>query len=112
MALPPISSPKALLADLRAFVRARERHELIFAGLAIGIPALLVTAFLVESTPVVYKPPTIVFVNNWNKGRTIAEIKRQQAIDAPGERAARKAEADFEAKKRKEFQDLEKALGI
>ena len=112
MALPSLSSPKALFGDLRAFFRARQRHELIFAGLAVIIPALFMIMFLVESTPVEYKAPTVVFVKNWNKGRTEAEIKRQQAIDAPGERAARKAEADFEAKKQQQFKDLQKALGI
>jgi hypothetical protein len=68
--------------------------------------------FYAQSTPVKYKPPTVIFVKNWNAGRTEAEIKRQQAIDAPGERAARKAQADFEAKQRQQFKDIEKALGI
>jgi hypothetical protein len=112
MALPPLSSPLALLGDLRAFFRARQRHELVFAGFAVAIPAFFVITFLVESTPVDYKAPTVIFVKDWNKGRTDAEIKRQQAIDAPGERAARKAEADFEAKKQQQFKDLQKALGI
>lgn len=110
MALPPLSSPKALFADVRAFLRARERHELVFAALAVTIPVLLAIGFLVESKTVAYKPPTVVFVKNWNKGRTIAEIKRQQAIDAPGERAARKAEAEFRAKREKDFKELQKAL--
>jgi hypothetical protein len=112
MALPPLSSPKALLGDLRGFFRARQRHELVFAGFAVAIPAFFVITFLVESTPVAYKEPTVIFVKNWNKGRTEAEIKRQQAIDAPGERAARKAEAEFEAKKQQQFKDLQKVLGI
>jgi hypothetical protein len=112
MALPPISSPANMWKDLRAFLSARERHELVFAGLAVTIPVLFSIGFLVESKTVAYKPPTVIFVKDWNKGRTEAEIKRQQAIDAPGERAARKAEAEFEAKKRKQFQDLQKALGI
>ena len=107
-----MSSPKALFADLRGFFRARQRHELIFAGFAVLIPTLFVIAFLAESRSVDYKAPTIIFVNDWNKGRTDAEIKRQQAIDAPGERAARKAEADYEANRRQQFKDLQKALGI
>jgi hypothetical protein len=112
MALPPISSPANVWKDLRAFLRAREKHEWIFAGLAVLIPAILMLMFYTQSTRIQYKPPTVIFVKDWNKGRTEAEIKRQQAIDAPGERAARKAEAEFEAKKRKQFQDIEKALGI
>ena len=112
MALPPLSSPKALFGDMRAFFRTRQRHELIFAGFAVLIPALFVIAFLAESRSVDYKAPTIIFVNDWNKGRTEAEIKRQQAIDAPGERAARKSEAEFDAKRRQQFKDLQKALGI
>jgi hypothetical protein len=112
MALPPISSPAVLWNDLRAFLRSRQRHEVIFAGFAVLIPTLLVIAFLAESRSVDYKAPTVIFVKDWNKGRTDAEIKRQQAIDAPGERAARKEEAEFEAKKRQQFKDLQKALGI
>lgn len=112
MALPPISSPGTLWKDLRAFLRAREKHEWIFAALAVAIPTILMLMFYTQSTPVKYRPPTVIFVKNWNKGRTEAEIKRQQAIDAPGERAARKAEAEFEAKKRQQFKDIEKALGI
>jgi hypothetical protein len=112
MDVPPISSPKALFSDLRAFFRSRQRHELYFAGLALAVPAFFITTFLVDSTPVAYKPPTVIFVKNWNEGRTEAEIKRQQAIDAPAERAAREAEAEFEAKKRKQFKDWEKALGM
>lgn len=112
MALPPLSSPRTLLSDLRAFFRTRQRHELYFAAAAVAVPAFFVTTFLVDSTPVAYKPPTVIYVKNWNKGRTDAEIKRQQAIDAPAERAARKAEAEFEAKKRQQFKDWEKALGM
>lgn len=112
MALPPISSPTALWNDLRAFLRSRQRHEVIFAGFAVLIPTLLVIAFFAESRSVDYKAPTVIFVKDWNKGRTDAEIKRQQAIDAPGERAARKEEAEFEAKKQQQFKDLQKALGI
>lgn len=112
MALPPISSPRDLWRDLRAFLRTREKHEWIFAGLAVLIPAILMLMFYTQSTPVKYRPPTVIYVKDWNKGRTEAEIKRQQAIDAPAERAARKAEAEFEAKKRQQFKDIEKALGI
>jgi ribosomal protein S21 len=112
MALPPFSSPKTLFADLRAFFRTRQRHELIFAGFAVLIPTVFSVMFLSDSRPVAYKPPEVIFVKQWNKGRTDAEVKRQQAIDEPAERAARKAEAEFEAKKRKQFQDIEKALGI
>jgi hypothetical protein len=112
MALPPVSSPATLWRDLRAFLRAREKHEWVFAALAVVIPAILMLMFYTQSTPVKYRPPTVIYVKDWNKGRTEAEIKRQQAIDAPGERAARKAEAEFEAKKRQQFKDIEKALGL
>lgn len=112
MALPPISSPTALWNDLRAFLRSRQKHEWIFAGLALAIPAFFFFNFYIDSTPIQYRPPTVIFVKDWNKGRTVAEIKRQQAIDAPGERAARKEEAEFEAKRQQQFKDLQKALGI
>lgn len=113
MALPPISSPSAIWADLRLFFKTRQRHEWIFAGLAVLIPTILVIEFFIDSHAIVaYKPPTVIFVKQWNKGRTEAEIKAQQAIDQPVERQERKEEAEFEAKKRKQFQDVQKALGI
>lgn len=113
MALPPLSSPVTVWRDLRAFFKARRRHEWIFALLAVIIPLIFVAEFYIDSqATVAYKPPTVVFVKQWNKGRTKAEIKAQQAIDQPAERQARKEEAEFEAKKRKQFQDLQKALGF
>ncbi len=112
MALPPLSSPANLWRDLRGFFRARQRHELIFAGCAVLVPSFLVFAFMFDVETVVYKPPTVIFVKDWNKGRTLAEIKKQQAIDQPAERAARKEEADFEAKKQQQFKDLQKALHL
>ena len=112
MVLPPIPSPAGLWRDLRGFLRARTRHELIFAGLSLSVPMFLVFAFMFDVETVVYKPPIVIFVKDWNKGRTLAEIKKQQAIDQPAERAARKEEAEFEAKKQKQFKDLQKALHL
>ena len=108
----PVSSPATLWRDACEFLRARQRHELIFAGFSLLVPLFLVFAFSFDVETVAYKPPTVVFFKDWNKGRTLAEIKKQQAIDQPAERAARKEEAEFEAKKQKQFKDLQKALNL
>lgn len=111
MALPPLSSPKAIWADLYSFFATRQRHQWVFAAIAVLIPTIFVVEFYIDSqATVVYKPPTIVFFKQWNRGRTVAEIKAQQAIDTPIEQKARKDEADFEAKKQKQFKAVQKAL--
>ena len=112
MALPPVSSPATLWRDAREFFRARQRHELIFAGFSLFVPMFLIFAFSFDVETVAYKPPTVIFFKDWNKNRSLAEIKKQQAIDQPAERAARKEEAEFEAKKQKQFKDLQKALNL
>ncbi len=113
MILPPLSSPKALLSDLRAFFATRQTHQLVFAALSIAIPAFFAIQFYL--TPVVqlaYVPPPVVFVKSFNKGRTDAEIKAQQAIDAPIERQERAEIKAAEAKRLSDAIALKKALHL
>jgi hypothetical protein len=113
MILPPLSSPSTLIKDLRDFFRARQRHQLVFAALSVAIPAFFALQFYL--TPVVrlaYVPPPVVFVKSFNKGRTDAEIKAQQAIDAPLERQERAEIKAAEAQRLKDAIALKKALHL
>ncbi len=111
MILPPVSTPWKAWADLRAFLRTRERNQWVFAFLSLAIPGFLILQFwLVSGQRKVYHPPEVTFVKNWKQGRTNAEIRAQQAKDAPAERQARKELAErIEARKR-QMKAIEDAL--
>lgn len=103
MALPRPSSPAAVWRDLKAFLAQQERHKFFFALLAMLIPVLIVTGFYVDSN---IKPePQIIYVENWPADRTDEQIKAEQKID----QARRDKEA---AEKRRQYQELEKRLGM
>lgn len=99
MALPPIARPSAAFADLRAFLASREKHQWVFALLSVLITGYFITVFLIQSRTKEYKPPEIVWVQNYSGKRTDAQIKAQQQIDEK----KRKAEA-AELKKLQEAQ--------
>ena len=103
MAMPRPASPRALIADIRAFLGERSRHQLIAAALAIIIPGLIVTAFFFNSGPDI--PPRIVYAQSYSADRTDADIIADQ----------KKAQAEKEelAKERqRQFQRLADKLGI
>lgn len=96
--LPPISGPRALLADLRAFFATRKKHEWWAAAIAFLVPGWFVTAFALTGRDKEYIPPEVTFVQQWEEGRTVAEIRAQQKID---QEIKRLADAETEARRRK-----------
>jgi hypothetical protein len=108
-------SPAAAWADLRAALKSGSGPKLLFGIAAVAVPLFFMLMFFLSTKEEVYRPPTIIYVENWKVGRTTAEIKAQQKIDT----AKRKVlEAELEARKAKMrayFQDLEKkskAVGL
>ncbi len=108
-------SPAAAWADLRLALSNRSPHKLLFGLGAVAVPVFIVALFVLSDTEAPYKPPTIIYVENWNANRTEAEIKAQQKVDT----AKRKVlEAELEARKAKQrafFQELQrksKAIGL
>ena len=97
--------PRAAFADLRAFMRQRSREQVIGAALAILVTTIIVIEFLVDSKINTAPPPQVVYAESWSLNRTDAEIIEQQKID----QAKRDAAA---AEKRRQFQKLEKQLGM
>lgn len=98
-------SPRAAFADLRAFVRHREREHWIGAALAVLATIIIIIEFLVDSKINTAPPPRIVYVEQWKAGRTDAEIIADQ----------KKAQAEKEAaarERQRQFQRLEKQLGM
>lgn len=97
--------PRAAFADLFAFMRQRSREQVIGAALAVLVTMIIVIEFLVDSKINTAPPPQVVEVQLYSSNRTDAEIIEQQKID----QAKRDAAA---AEKRRQFQKLEKQLGM
>lgn len=85
--------------DLRDFVVAPRPHKIVFLAAALAAPVGLFEAFLQQAkVDTDYIPPAIIYVKQWDANRSVEDVKRQQAIDLPGELAAKKArEAEAEA---------------
>ncbi|UVO55147.1 hypothetical protein [Sphingomonas sp. SUN039] len=111
--LPRPVRPTRALADLWGFIRARRRHELAFGLLAVGITALwFMMIFDKLNPPREWRPPEVMYVKQWPKTRTAADVRAQQAIDAPREKAEREALAAAKKKRQDEYKALAKRLGI
>ncbi len=103
---PKPASPRAFLADLRAYLADQGRFRLVGAAIAVGMTSLIVTGFIVESRwGVEPEGPQIVYAADWKTTRTDAEIVAQQKID-------QKAAHEAKAARRAEFQKLADAFGI
>ncbi len=76
-------SPWRAYKDLRAFLATRERYELRFLALAMAVTGCLVYAFVHDSHVEPEYKREIVYVEQWSADRTDAQIRAQQAIDAP-----------------------------
>ncbi len=101
---PRPSSPRVLLADLRAFLATRQRHQMVIAAISMGMPVLIVLGFYHDSQTEPPKPE-MYFLPSWPADRSDAEIIAQQKID---QKIREKRLAD----KRASYQKLAKQLGI
>jgi hypothetical protein len=97
--------PRAAFADLTAFLRQRSREQLIGAALAVLATAIIVIEFLVDSKINTAPPPQVIYVEQWNAGRTDEEIVAQQKVDQQKKEAAQK-------ERQRQYQELEKDLGL
>jgi hypothetical protein len=102
---PRPSSPRAALRDLISFVRQREREHVIGGALAVLITIIIVIEFLVDSNIGTTPPPQIVEAELYASNRTDADIIADQKKDQAKKEAA-------EQERRRQFQQLEKRLGI
>ena len=100
MFLPTPRNIAASARDLRVFLTTRERHEWLFAGIAVGITVFILFAFWHDSR--VEPMQEIIFVQSWPANRTDAEIVADQKKD-------RIARDRAEAARRASFQKVQKA---
>jgi hypothetical protein len=102
---PRPSSPRAALADLRAFLRHRSREQVIGGALALLVTAIIVIEFMVDSKMDTAPPPRITYAELYPSNRTDAEIIADQKKDMAERRAA-------ELARQRKFQQLENKLGM
>jgi flagellar biosynthesis/type III secretory pathway M-ring protein FliF/YscJ len=102
---PRPSSPRAALSDLAAFMRHSSREQRIGAVLAILATAIIVVEFLIDSKFGVEPTPQPTYVELYSSNRTDAEIVAQQKKEMADKAAGEK-------EKQRQFQKLEKQLGI
>lgn len=99
-------SPRRAFTDLRAFFRARGRHQWIAVTLALLLPALILLVFYADGQTNLAPPRrSLIYAESWSANRSDAEIVAQQKIDA-------KIRADYAAEKQRSYQRLEKRLGM
>jgi hypothetical protein len=103
MPLPRPSSPKALVADLKAFASQRSPHHWVAAALAILMPIGLVVLFIIDGRTNIAPGPQLIYVESWSANRTDEEIKADQ-VKHQAEREARQKE------RQRQFQKLEKGM--
>jgi hypothetical protein len=102
---PSPSSPRAALRDLAALIRHSGREQKIGAALALLATAIIVIEFVVDPHIGTALPPQEVEVQIYPSNRTDAEIIADQKKDMAAKLAAEK-------EKQRQFQKLEKQLGM
>lgn len=108
-------SPIRAVRDLRLFLHQRQKHELIFLFVSIVMTGLLLIGFWKDSRVEKEYRPDIVYVQQWRLDRTDAEIRAQQAIDAPIKQKQIDAQKKFAAERQASFKRLDdkmKAWGL
>jgi hypothetical protein len=104
--LPRPSSPRAALADFRAYFAHGNRRDHVIGGtLAVLVTLIILIVFFVDSQINTAPRRTVQYVDSWPADRGDAEIVAQQKKD--------QAEAEARAKANQErFKKLEKTLGM
>lgn len=104
------------IRDMLTVFRQPQPHKWAFIAASLAIPALGIIGFAVQyDKEAVYKPPPVIFIKDWPANRTEAQMKAQQALDAPAEqeyRDAVAAAAAAEAARRQQFRDIANEMGI
>jgi len=90
---------RSAFSDVASVVRAPAPHKLGALGLSAVLSFLLIGAFVHDLSPApAHQPVEIIYIKQWPKSRSLAQIKAQMAIDAPLEKAAAAKDAADDAK--------------
>ena len=104
-------NPLTGLRDLRLFLHSRQKHELVFAFLAIFATVAIISGFLIDSSDlkVPYKRD-IQYVQSWPLNRTDAEIIAAQKADQKTRAAEEAKEKQRQAENRAALKRIDDAL--
>ena len=102
---PSPSTPRAALRDLIALIRHSGREQRIGAALAVLVTAIIVFEFVIDARIGVKPTPTPTYVELYSSNRSDAEIIAEQKKEMAAKAAAEK-------EKQRQFQKLEKRLGM
>jgi hypothetical protein len=105
MPLPKPASPRALMADLRAFAQQRSRHQWIAALFAIVMPIGIIVAFYYDGQTNIMPGEQVIYVQSWSADRSDEEIKAAQAERGKTEQARA-------AERQRQFKELEQRFGL
>jgi hypothetical protein len=92
--MPRPASPRALIADLRAFTAGRSRVQWFAAAMAVVMPLTIIVLFVLDSKQNISPGPELIMVNSWPATRTDAEIIADQKKDQAEREAAKKADQE------------------
>jgi len=103
-------SPIKAFTDLRAYLGRRRPHEMVFLALAFALTVGMFELFMIDSRIEHPYKRDIIYFQQWRADRTDAQIRMQQLLDLPKEKAAREAEAKAEAQRRLAFKHMDDQL--
>lgn len=103
MPLPRPSSPRAVLADIRAFAAERSAVQWGAAAVAIIMPVAIIVLFVADGNTNIQPGPQIIYAESWSADRTDAEIIADQKKHQAEREAAQK-------ERRRQFEKLDKDL--
>ena len=101
-----------LWSDIRALFGRGAQINWTAALLALAIPTVIATAFIMEKMEAEYQEPEITYIKTYAPGRTNAEIKAQQAKDLAAEKDEEAKIAVAEEARKAEFRKLADLFGI
>ena len=102
---PSPSTPRAALRDLIALIRHSGREQRIGAALALLVTAIIVFEFVIDAKTGNPQTQEVTFVELYPSNRTDAQIAADQRKDMAAKLAAQK-------ERQRQFQKLEKQLGM
>jgi hypothetical protein len=111
--LPRPSKPKEALADLWSVLRERRRHQWGLLALSVTFTGVLIWMFLFQfNAKQAYRPPEIMYVEQWRADRTRADVEKRLAKDAPIEKARAEELKKLQLERQKQFQRVADMMGI
>ncbi|NNM78343.1 hypothetical protein HJG53_15730 [Sphingomonas sp. ID1715] len=104
-------NPLTGLKDLRSFLGTRQKHELVFAFLAVVVTVTIIAGFYLDSGDL--KKPwqrDVQYVESWPLNRTDAEIVAAQKTDAKNRAIREAAEKKRQEENRRSLKKIDDAL--